>query len=315
MTFQPKPPRGSLACHTSCAEVDPNERFEPICIRCEPIPNCGTNRPIKRLGKKETREQARTQSVRKAMGNAIRSSTDLGRPAVSMHHLLVSSSSHVAARDGFGWARKNASCEALKSESTATRILSRVSALLQRRSSMRTLFPTVLCFALVTPVAIASGPAQAGDPTDPSYQPNTRFHGPTLKGFSRAEPSDCMAECKRNEGECKGWTWYKEIKKCYLWKEIEFSRTEASNCCISGLLSTPKGPEPLRLFAPTEGTDIYDAPGGEGNVIGVFRAGNGAPLLDVAPDGWCKLDLPADQDSNFAGGPGWVWLETCRQAL
>jgi hypothetical protein len=50
-------------------------------------------------------------------------------------------------------------------------------------------------------------------------------------------------------------------------------------------------------------TDIYDAPGGSGNKIGVLRTGRQVPLVGTCkPNDWCDVVIP-----ELPAGNGWVW--------
>ena len=44
--------------------------------------------------------------------------------------------------------------------------------------------------------------------------------------------------------------------------------------------------------------DLYDQPGGSGNVIGMLSQGSKVPLAGCKKDGWCQVT-----------GQGWVWGE------
>lgn len=49
--------------------------------------------------------------------------------------------------------------------------------------------------------------------------------------------------------------------------------------------------------------DIYDAPGGNGNKIGVLRSGRQVKLVAACkPDDWCNVVIP-----ELPSGSGWVW--------
>jgi hypothetical protein len=49
--------------------------------------------------------------------------------------------------------------------------------------------------------------------------------------------------------------------------------------------------------------DIYDAPGGNGNKIGILRSGRQVPLVgSCKPNDWCDVVIP-----ELPGGSGWVW--------
>jgi hypothetical protein len=76
--------------------------------------------------------------------------------------------------------------------------------------------------------------------------------------------------------------------------------------------TTGKGGGFIQMF-PTlvisEDLDIHKGPGPEFEIVGIVRAKSTGVLIDKNVDGWCKFDnLPADADSGFAGGVGWVWL-------
>jgi hypothetical protein len=59
----------------------------------------------------------------------------------------------------------------------------------------------------------------------------------------------------------------------------------------------------LVMAAVADDVDVYDAPGGAGNVIGMLAKGSRVGLLEPCRDGWChvKAEVP--------GGQGWVWGE------
>ncbi|WP_162918636.1 CAP domain-containing protein [Taklimakanibacter deserti] len=52
---------------------------------------------------------------------------------------------------------------------------------------------------------------------------------------------------------------------------------------------------PQRTTAIISDVDLYDIPGGVGNVIGILRKGQRFPLIGCREDDWCQLS------------PGWVW--------
>lgn len=52
-----------------------------------------------------------------------------------------------------------------------------------------------------------------------------------------------------------------------------------------------------------EDVDVYDVPGGVGNVIGILRVNSRVELVgDCRPQDWCQVKSPA-----VPGGQGWVW--------
>jgi hypothetical protein len=59
----------------------------------------------------------------------------------------------------------------------------------------------------------------------------------------------------------------------------------------------------LVMAAVTDDVDVYDAPNGAGNVVGMLAKGSRVGLLEPCREGWChvKADVP--------GGNGWVWGE------
>ncbi|WP_123026376.1 SH3 domain-containing protein [Mycolicibacterium stellerae] len=67
----------------------------------------------------------------------------------------------------------------------------------------------------------------------------------------------------------------------------------------------PAAPQPAKATATViEGTDVYDAPDGDGNEVGVFLAtGRGLEIVDPGcRDDWCHLAV-----AEAPGGVGWVY--------
>jgi hypothetical protein len=70
---------------------------------------------------------------------------------------------------------------------------------------------------------------------------------------------------------------------------------------LSNILTSPLGGNPTATV--TQDVDVYDAPGGNGNVTGVLRANATVQLAGACqkPD-WCHVLGPAVPNGN-----GWVW--------
>lgn len=63
----------------------------------------------------------------------------------------------------------------------------------------------------------------------------------------------------------------------------------------------PSNPNGNTLFTSVNvkaDVDLYDQPGGSGNVIGMLSAGTHVPFGGCKDDGWCQVT-----------GRGWVWGE------
>jgi hypothetical protein len=62
-------------------------------------------------------------------------------------------------------------------------------------------------------------------------------------------------------------------------------------------------PPPAKATVVGEDVDVYDVPGGNGNVIGTLRVGNQVQLVgDCKPQDWCQVSGAA-----VPTGKGWVW--------
>jgi hypothetical protein len=61
----------------------------------------------------------------------------------------------------------------------------------------------------------------------------------------------------------------------------------------------PQQPEPQQQAKPmatvTGDVDLYDTPGGSGNVIGMLNSGQQVEFISCKSDNWCHV------------APGWVW--------
>ncbi|MCV7424780.1 SH3 domain-containing protein [Mycobacterium yunnanensis] len=67
--------------------------------------------------------------------------------------------------------------------------------------------------------------------------------------------------------------------------------------------SSATPPPPAGTSATATGdVDVYDAPGGGGNVTGTLRQGRSVQLVERRPDNWCHVT-----GASVPGGDGWVW--------
>jgi hypothetical protein len=65
----------------------------------------------------------------------------------------------------------------------------------------------------------------------------------------------------------------------------------------------PQSPPAQAVATVTGDVDIYDAPGGNGNKVGVLRSGRQVKLVGTfKPNDWCNVVLP-----ELPAGSGWVW--------
>jgi hypothetical protein len=65
----------------------------------------------------------------------------------------------------------------------------------------------------------------------------------------------------------------------------------------------PQPPPAQAVATVTSDVDIYDAPGGNGNKLGILRSGRQVKLVgNCKPNDWCNLVIP-----ELPGGSGWVW--------
>jgi hypothetical protein len=66
----------------------------------------------------------------------------------------------------------------------------------------------------------------------------------------------------------------------------------------------PPPPPPPATALVTSDVDVYDAPGGNGNVIGILRVRSQVHLVgSCKPEDWCHVSGPAVPPN----GDGWVW--------
>jgi hypothetical protein len=65
----------------------------------------------------------------------------------------------------------------------------------------------------------------------------------------------------------------------------------------------PQAPPAQAVATVTGDVDIYDAPGGNGNKLGILRSGRQVKLVGTfKPNDWCNVVLP-----ELPAGSGWVW--------
>jgi hypothetical protein len=66
---------------------------------------------------------------------------------------------------------------------------------------------------------------------------------------------------------------------------------------------SPPGPPAQAVATVTSDVDVYDAPGGNGNKIGILRSGRQVKLVgSCKPNDWCDVVIP-----ELPAGSGWVW--------
>lgn len=65
----------------------------------------------------------------------------------------------------------------------------------------------------------------------------------------------------------------------------------------------PAAPAVAPVATVNSDVDVYDAPGGSGNKIGILRSGRQVTLVSSCkPNDWCNVVVP-----ELAAGNGWVW--------
>jgi hypothetical protein len=73
--------------------------------------------------------------------------------------------------------------------------------------------------------------------------------------------------------------------------------TKPLDCIVPATAPADTPPPPPQTATVTEDVDVYDAPGGEGNVIDMLRSGQTVQLKgSCSPGDWCEVV-----------GWGWVW--------
>jgi hypothetical protein len=86
-------------------------------------------------------------------------------------------------------------------------------------------------------------------------------------------------------------------------------KSDAPLTCVTS--APPNGPEtppggpaaPATATVVGEDVDVYDVPGGNGNVIGILRVNNQVQLVGTCkPQDWCEV-----QGAAVPTGKGWVW--------
>ncbi len=67
--------------------------------------------------------------------------------------------------------------------------------------------------------------------------------------------------------------------------------------------AAPAAPAGAPVATVSSDVDVYDAPGGNGNKIGILRSGRQVKLVgSCKPNDWCNVVIP-----ELAAGNGWVW--------
>jgi hypothetical protein len=84
----------------------------------------------------------------------------------------------------------------------------------------------------------------------------------------------------------------------------DWKSNEPLKCAISASAPPPADPAtPATATVVGEDVDVYDVPGGDGNVVGILRVGKQVQLVGTCkPQDWCQVSGAA-----VPTGKGWVW--------
>ena len=84
----------------------------------------------------------------------------------------------------------------------------------------------------------------------------------------------------------------------------DWKSNEPLKCGISASAPLPADPAtPATATVVGEDVDVYDVPGGVGNVVGVLGVGKQVQLVGTCkPEDWCQVSGNA-----VPTGKGWVW--------
>jgi hypothetical protein len=107
---------------------------------------------------------------------------------------------------------------------------------------------------------------------------------------------------KRHSGSTAIWSSNRQAR-CIVAEVETPSQKRQRNITIKSIGKAKVDPAPAQPAAPdgrlatvTGDVDVYDVPGGGGNVIGMLRKGELVPFEGCQEDHWCKVT-----------GKGWVW--------
>jgi hypothetical protein len=169
-----------------------------------------------------------------------------------------------------------------------------------------------------------------------SYSKGVDLPGSDYKSFETtgAADAECSIACGKDP-QCKAWTWSKpgiQAPKGKCWLKNAIPTAVSNDCCISGLQTKVKhlgepdlGDRPLGKRKKPEtqpgnppagamatviaDVEVYDAPGGNGNSIGVLRSNNKTTkvsLLEPCQDSWCHVKgdaVPTGEGYVYSGTP------------
>ncbi|HKY95462.1 MAG TPA: PAN domain-containing protein [Kiloniellales bacterium] len=175
------------------------------------------------------------------------------------------------------------------------------------------------CTSGIAPAKVAVAMPPAGE-----IAAETDLWGNDYNNVAVQSAFECRDACAADPN-CLAWTFVQAGIKgpnavCFFKNPIP-TDVRRNSCCTSGIAPAkvvaapapaPAAPAPAAPApAPAGGgviladVDVYDVPGGGGNVIDFIRAGE---KVTASPqdcqDGWCHIAGP-----NVPGGEGWIWAE------
>jgi hypothetical protein len=117
----------------------------------------------------------------------------------------------------------------------------------------------------------------------------------------------CAKACLDDQG-CQAWAYVRPgfygqtggVGRCWLKNQVPAAGKDI--CCWTGVRKASASPPSAGTATVIADVDVYDAPGGNGNVIGALQAGRTVQLLSVCVDNWCNV-----AGNTVPGGRGWVY--------